>query len=241
MAVFFVSDVHLSEGREKAIDAFLSFLDDTIRGAKALYILGDLFDLWLGDDDTRFPHLFVLDALKRVTARGTPVGVLHGNHDFLLGPVFEKRTGCQLLPDPCLVDVYGEKVLLSHGDLLCTDDVAYQAYRVQVRQPAQQHLFLSLPMKQRLAKAALIRGAAKEAVQGKSMDIMDVNQDAVEEMMSTHQARTLVHGHTHRPDVHELSLGGENAARIVLGHWYEPEGGQFLTWEKDGYRLAAVR
>lgn len=240
MSVFFVSDVHLSEGREKAIDAFLAFLENTIRGASALYILGDLFDLWLGDDDTRFPHLFVLDALKRVTSRGTQIGVLHGNHDFLLGPVFEKRTGCRLLPDPWAVDLFGTKVLLSHGDILCTDDVKYQVYRAQVRQPEQQHLFLSLPIKQRLAKAALIRGASQEAVEEKPAHIMDVNGAAVERMMSEHHTRTLIHGHTHRPAIHELSVDGEAANRIVLGDWYGQDAEKYLIWEKDGFRLAAI-
>lgn len=240
MTTFFVSDVHLSESREKSTDAFLSFLDKGTRGASALYILGDLFDLWLGDDDTRFPHLFILDALKRVTARGISVGVLHGNHDFLLGAGFEKRTGCRLLPDPYVVDLYGTSVLLSHGDILCTDDVAYQAYRSQVRDPEQQHLFLALPMKQRLLKAAVLQGTSKEAVQGKAQHIMDVNKDAVEQMMLAHNVRHLVHGHTHRPGIHGVSLSGQTATRIVLGDWYEQGSDNILIWEKDTFRLATV-
>nr|VFJ88138.1 MAG: UDP-2,3-diacylglucosamine hydrolase [Candidatus Kentron sp. H]VFJ90145.1 MAG: UDP-2,3-diacylglucosamine hydrolase [Candidatus Kentron sp. H]VFJ96505.1 MAG: UDP-2,3-diacylglucosamine hydrolase [Candidatus Kentron sp. H] len=242
MATFFISDVHLSETREEATDAFLSFLDSGARGADALYILGDLFDLWLGDDDTRFPHLFVLDALKRITERGIPVGVLHGNHDFLLGVGFEKRTGCRLLPDPCVIDLSGTSVLVSHGDILCTDDVAYQAYRRQVRDPEQQNLFLALPMKQRIMKAALLQGASNEAVQGKPAYIMDVNQDAVKRMMLDHNVQYLIHGHTHRPGIHRvaLSAAGWPATRIALGDWYEQGNDNTLIWEKETFRLVAV-
>nr|VFJ48511.1 MAG: UDP-2,3-diacylglucosamine hydrolase [Candidatus Kentron sp. FM]VFJ58794.1 MAG: UDP-2,3-diacylglucosamine hydrolase [Candidatus Kentron sp. FM]VFK18476.1 MAG: UDP-2,3-diacylglucosamine hydrolase [Candidatus Kentron sp. FM] len=240
MTTFFVSDVHLSGSREKAIDAFLSFLDSEIRGASALYILGDLFDLWLGDDDTRFPHLFVLDALRRVTARGISVGVLHGNHDFLLGAGFEKRTGCRLLPDPYFVNLDGKNVLLSHGDILCTDDVAYQEYRRRIHSPEQQDIFLSLPMKQRLMKAAFIQGASQEAVQSKSAHIMDVNKEAVEEMMLHHNVHYLIHGHTHRPGTHGVSLEGRPGTRIVLGDWYEQGKDNVLIWKKDSFRLVSV-
>nr|VFJ73060.1 MAG: UDP-2,3-diacylglucosamine hydrolase [Candidatus Kentron sp. FW] len=240
MATFFVSDVHLSEDRQGIVETFLSFLNDSIGGADTLYILGDLFDLWLGDDDTRPPHVSVTDALRRLTERGASVGVLHGNHDFLLGKAFEKQTGCRLLPDPSIVGLYGERVLITHGDTLCTDDVGYQNYRKKVRSPVYQRLFRFLPLGQRLKWAASIRNTSREAVRDKLAHTMDVNQGAVERMILTYQVRYLVHGHTHRPAIHEISLPNGIGTRIVLGDWYRKDSNAVLIWGKGGFRLITV-
>jgi len=239
MSTYFLADVHLNQNQEATVDAFLAFLDRGMDDAHGLYILGDLFHLWLGDDDTRFPHLFVLDALRRITARGISIGILHGNHDFLLGIKFEKRTGCRILPDPSIIELYGNKVLISHGDILCTDDRTYQEYRKQVRNPFKQRLFLALPLKYRAKKAASVQDVSKEAAQGKHMHIMDVNQDAVKEMMREHNAPYLIHGHTHRPGIHQIPLEeGDIATRIALGDWYQNSNQRVLAWDKDGFRWA---
>nr|VFJ59856.1 MAG: UDP-2,3-diacylglucosamine hydrolase [Candidatus Kentron sp. FW] len=240
MATFFVSDVHLSEDRQGIVETFLSFLKGNIGTADTLYILGDLFDLWLGDDDTRPPHVSVTNALRRLTERGASVGVLHGNHDFLLGKTFEKQTGCRLLSDPSIVGLYGERVLITHGDTLCTDDVGYQNYRKNVRNPLFQRLFRCLPLGQRLKWAASIRNTSREAVRGKPAHAMDVNREAVERMMLTYQARYLVHGHTHRPAIHKVSLPNGTGARIVLGDWYRKDSNTVLVWEGGGFRLITV-
>lgn len=238
MSVFLVSDVHLSDRRPKRVAAFLSFLGIQARSAHRLYILGDLFDLWLGDDDTTPPHPAVLDALCRLTDSGTEVYALHGNHDFLMGPGFEARTGCRLLPEPWVADIYGRRVLLSHGDSLCSEDLEYQQWRAWVRDPAHQRAFLALPLAARAARATQVRKHSDQRVRLKPQDIMDVSQQAVEDAMRTHGVDCLVHGHTHRPGVHGLDLDGGPGERIVLGDWYE--GDVLLRWDEQGYRLGAL-
>nr|VFK22189.1 MAG: UDP-2,3-diacylglucosamine hydrolase [Candidatus Kentron sp. MB]VFK32596.1 MAG: UDP-2,3-diacylglucosamine hydrolase [Candidatus Kentron sp. MB]VFK75989.1 MAG: UDP-2,3-diacylglucosamine hydrolase [Candidatus Kentron sp. MB] len=239
MATFFLSDVHLSQDRQEIIPFFLSFLDHIDR-TDTLYILGDLFDLWLGDDDMAPPHPSVIDALRRTTERGVSIGILHGNHDFLLGKRFEKRTGCRLLPDPSVILLYGQRVLITHGDTLCTNDMDYQRYRSQVRNPLYQRLFLLLPIRQRRMKAASIRARSREAVQNKPARIMDVSEEAVERMIRARKVRYLIHGHIHRSGVHELSLRNGNATRIVLGDWYKRKHNAVLVWERDGFQLITI-
>jgi len=238
MSVFLVSDVHLSDRRPKQVAAFVSFLGTQARSAQRLYILGDLFDLWLGDDDTRPPHPAVLDALCRLTDSGTRVYALHGNHDFLLGPGFEARTGCRLLPDPWVADIYDRRVLLSHGDSLCSDDLEYQQWRALVRDPEHQRAFLALPLAARAERAARIRQHSGERAGLKPQDIMDVSRQAVADAMRAHGVDCLVHGHTHRPAVHRLALDGRPGVRIVLGDWYE--GDVSVRWDEQGYRLRSL-
>lgn len=240
MATFLLSDVHLNEARPGIVDIFLSFLNHGIRNTDTLYILGDLFDLWLGDDDTRFPHLPVMDALRKATERGVSIGILHGNHDFLLGKTFEKRTGCRLLPDPSVIDLSGKRALITHGDIFCTSDTSYQKYRNWVRNPLYQRIFLALPMKQRIKRAASIQNASRDAVLDKPPHIMDINKDTVERMMLTYDVRYMVHGHIHRPATHEAPLRGEMATRIVLGDWYEKDGNTVLVWGNDGFDLITI-
>lgn len=220
------------------VKAFLTFLERQASRVEALFILGDLFDQWLGDDDGTDPHPIVVEALARLTASGVKVGLLHGNHDFLLGAQFVARTGCTRLSDPTVIEVEGTRVLIMHGDTLCTDDIAYQALRTQVRDPANQFRFLALPLAMRMAEASRLRAASRQESELKSATIMDANPSAVEETMRAHGVRHLIHGHTHRPDVHSLCIDGQWATRIVLGDWYrEPHA---LIWDTAGYRVMEI-
>ncbi len=238
MAYLFVSDVHLSNARPESLANFLGFLGNAARRAQALYILGDVFDLWLGDDDRSPPHTVVVQALSELTRSGTPCFAMHGNHDFLLGKAFEAASGCRLLPDPTVITLYGTPVLLSHGDSFCTDDEEYQRWRAYSRNEANQRAFLASPLEERAAQATTIRKHADDRAQLKPHDIMDVNQTAVHKALRAYGVRCLVHGHTHRPGVHQLPLDGEPATRIVLGDWYARE--TLLSWDESGYQLGSL-
>ena len=238
MSTLFVSDVHLNDARSGMVRAFVDFLSGEAREADALFILGDLFDEWLGDDDQRSPHPLICDALAQLTASGLPVSVVHGNHDFLLGRKFAARTGCTLLGDHTVVDLYGTPVLIMHGDTLCTRDRRYQNYRKVVRNRLVQRLFLGMSFDWRARKAAGIRSETKKDVALKADDIMDVTAKAVAAAMRKFRVRHLVHGHTHRPAVHDVDLDGEPATRIVLGDWYgEPT---ILQWGPRGFKLRTL-
>lgn len=238
MSTLFVSDVHLSAGRPEIVDAFESFLHHQARRADAVYILGDLFDEWLGDDDDRLPHPRITEALAALSLSGVPVGIMHGNHDFLLGPAFEKASRCRLIQDPSVIEVNGTRVLLMHGDILCTLDIDYQKFRKTVRDPDVQREFLQLPLEDRVARATELRGQSRKAMRLKPKDIMDVTPEAVVDAMREHKVRHFIHGHTHRPAVHELDVAGESAVRIVLGDWYEQD--SVLIWTDQGYRLGRI-
>ncbi len=238
MSTLFVSDVHLNNTRANIVRAFLDFLDQKARHADALFILGDLFDEWLGDDDDKPPHPEVRDALAALTAAGLPISLVHGNHDFLLGKKFARATGCTLLGDHTVIDIYGTPALIMHGDTLCTRDVKYQRFRKVSRNPILQKIFLSLSLAKRAEKAASISAKSKKDVALKAEDIMDVTAEAVVAVMRKHGVRYLIHGHTHRPAVHDFSFDGEQATRIVLGDWYEQD--SVLIWNTSGYRLGRV-
>ncbi len=217
----FASDLHLDSEAPWAIDAFLKFLDGAARGAEALYLLGDLFEVWVGDDDDNPDNARACAGLAALAASGVPVYALHGNRDFLLGEPFETRTGVKLLPDPVKVDLYGVPTLLSHGDVFCTDDGSYQQLRSIVRRPRWQESFLSLPLAVRRELASAARAGSKAHTGRTIPTIMDVNPDAVARAMRATGTTRLIHGHTHRPDIHELSLDGQRAERVVLAPWYE--------------------
>lgn len=238
MSTLFVSDVHLNNARGNIVRAFIDFLDEKARHADALFILGDLFDEWLGDDDDKPPHREVSDALAALTATGLSVSVVHGNHDFLLGKKFAKRSGCTLLGDHTIIDVYGTSTLIMHGDTLCTRDVNYQAFRKMTRNPIMQKMFLSMSLDKRVEKAANLRRESREDMALKADDIMDVTPDAVDDIMRKHEVRHLIHGHTHRPAIHNFMLNGQEATRIVLGDWYEQD--SVLIWDEAGYRLGRI-
>ena len=234
MTTLFVSDVHLCQERPDIVERFIAFLDFEASAASALYILGDLFDLWLGDDDEREPHPRVTAALRRLSEAGPRVRIMHGNHDFLLGPRFERESGCRLLPEPACIDVEGAPVVVLHGDLLCTRDEDYQAFRRSTRDPGRQEEFLRLPLPERLGHAARLRHRSLQATRLKAADIMDVAPEAVERMMLDTGTRCMIHGHTHRPAVHAFTLAGAPATRVVLGDWYEQ--GSVLVWNRKGFR-----
>lgn len=231
----FVSDLHLDAAWPRAIEQFLGFLDTAAPAAEALYVLGDLFEAWIGDDDPDPHRARVCEGLQRLTERGIPCYVMHGNRDFLLHSGFEARTGCQLLRDPTVIDLYGESVLLTHGDALCTRDRAYQHLRAIVRRPRWQRRFLRLSVATRRALAEAARAGSRAHTGMQPGEIMDVTEGAVAAAMRACGTRLLVHGHTHRPAIHELELDGLSARRIVLGAWYEQ--GSCLVWERGGYRL----
>lgn len=236
MATLFISDLHLSGERPQITDVFLGFLHGPAREAEALYILGDLFEAWIGDDAVLPEQRPVLEALLALSETGVPIFVMHGNRDFLLGPQFETMSGCRLLTDPTLIDLYGTPTLLMHGDTLCTDDLAYQKFRTMVRDPQWQSALLAKTPEERIALARQYREMSTTETAQKANDIMDVNQSAVEQTMREHNADQLIHGHTHRPAVHDFVLDGHPVRRIVLGDWYEQ--GSVLTCTQQDCRLA---
>lgn len=235
MTTLFISDLHLDSSRQGITDLFLKFLQDDAAKAEALYILGDFFEAWVGDDDDDLHHARVMEGLAALTRAGVPVRLMHGNRDFLIGREFLRRTGATLLPEPTVLDLYGLPTLLMHGDTLCTDDKEYQMVRRMLRDPAWQKEYLAKPLTERRAIAAHAREESKKHTAGKAEYIMDVNQGAVERVMREHGVRRLIHGHTHRPAVHHFKADGRDMERVVMGDWYEQA--SRLTWDKDGGTL----
>lgn len=221
MTTLFISDLHLDEVRPQIVDAYVELLAGEARDANALYILGDLFESWIGDDDDAALPARIAQATRALHDAGVPVYFMHGNRDFLLGADYATRAGMTLLADPTVIELGGERVLLMHGDTLCTDDVEYQKFRSLVRDPRWQQQFLAKPLAERRAFAAQARGESRKHTSTAKMEIMDVNQGAVEAAMREHQVHKLIHGHTHRPATHAFTLDGSAAERIVLGDWYE--------------------
>ncbi|HVC37957.1 MAG TPA: UDP-2,3-diacylglucosamine diphosphatase [Gammaproteobacteria bacterium] len=220
MTTLFISDLHLDPARPRITELFLDFLKQEPRGADALYILGDFFEVWLGDDDPDPHHAQVMGAVRALVDSGVPVYFMHGNRDFLIGTDFAQRTGVQLLPDPTVAQLSGIPTLLMHGDTLCTDDVEYQAFRKMVRDPARQKAFLATSLAERRAFVIRARAASGLSTAQKAEYIMDVNQQAVETVMRQHCVTRMIHGHTHRPAIHKFPSDGKNNTRIVLGDWY---------------------
>ena len=235
MRRLFVSDVHLDAERTDATEQFLAFIDTEAVGAAALYILGDLFEAWVGDDDRDPGNERVCSALRALSRRGVACFALHGNRDFLLGAGFSERTGCRLLCDPVVAELDGERVLLTHGDALCTDDHSYQELRSIVRRRDMQRRFLALPLERRELLAGEVRAGSRRHIARTVPTIMDVNAGAVERAFRVTGVRRMIHGHTHRPGVHDLTIDGASAQRIVLGAWYEE--GCYLSCERGSYAL----
>jgi UDP-2,3-diacylglucosamine hydrolase len=221
----FISDLHLSEERPGANEQFISFLEDKARDADALYILGDFFEYWIGDDDLGEPFNAVIAGLLRdLTGGGVKLYLMHGNRDFLLGERFCAATGGELLPDPIVLEIEKEKILLMHGDTLCTADVDYQNWRRTARSPQWQREFLAKSLTERRKAILELREKSKEVIQAKPAEIMDVSDDAVREAFRRHSVRRLIHGHTHRPGKHVVDVDGQKRERWVLPDWYGPGG-----------------
>lgn len=214
--ILLISDLHLQEERPDITGAFLAFLELHAKHAQALYILGDFFEVWLGDDAMTPYHHSIAAALSTVAASGAQIYLMHGNRDFLVGDQFCKAAGCQLLKDPSIVELAGENVLLMHGDSLCTSDRSYIRLRRVLRNPLISFILRNLPLSARQRLAGDLRSKSKTSTRMKASDITDVNPSEVDAVMARHEVRTLIHGHTHRPAVHDLT---DHKQRIVLGDW----------------------
>jgi UDP-2,3-diacylglucosamine hydrolase len=231
----FVSDLHLDAASPEIARQFHTFLAGEARSAAALYILGDLFEAWLGDDDPDPSARSTVAALRALVDAGVPCFVMHGNRDFLIGERFCRETGATLLEDETVVEVNGERVLLMHGDALCTDDESYQRLRRIVRNPIVRWILRHMTLEQRRALARKMRAGSREHVGMTAPEIMDVNAAAVAQAFRVAGVRTLIHGHTHRPAVHEFEVDGAPSRRIVLGDWYAQ--GSVLEWSRDSFCL----
>jgi UDP-2,3-diacylglucosamine hydrolase len=219
-STLFISDLHLTPATPVIAGNFFRFVDLVGSDARALYILGDLFDYWIGDDDLDNPfHRSVASRLQELSRAGTKLFLLHGNRDFLIGDEFARASGCAILPDPVVMDLHGTPTLLTHGDALCTDDLEYQRFRELVRSPGWQKAFLAKPIRERRAIAHDLRQQSEASKHSKSMEIMDVNAIAVAEQFRTHHVSRMIHGHTHRPARHELVVDGKSCERWVLSDW----------------------
>jgi UDP-2,3-diacylglucosamine hydrolase len=220
----FISDLHLAEDRPATTERFARFLAGAAAGCDALYILGDLFEYWIGDDGLDLPFPAQVAGLLRPVAAATPTFFMHGNRDFMVAARFGEECGVALLQDPTVIDLYGEPTVLLHGDTLCTGDQAYQDFRARVRDPAWQAAALRMPVAQRIAIARDLRAQSEGAKEGKVEAIMDVAPDAVERAFVASGCRRMIHGHTHRPARHEHVAGGHRCVRWVLPDWYEAGG-----------------
>jgi UDP-2,3-diacylglucosamine hydrolase len=238
MTTLFISDLHLDDRRPETTALLLRFLSEQATSADALYILGDLFEFWLGDDVPSKSSVAVAAALAELKARGVPCYFMHGNRDFLIQNDYAESAGMTLLPEEYIADLYGEKVLLMHGDSLCTDDIPYQQFRELVRNPLWQQDFLAKTPQERLQAALEARDASATHKGAVDMNIMDVNADQVLDRFTRHGVHRMIHGHTHRPAIHELEVNGQAAERIVLGDWYTQ--GSVLRVTPGSYDLAVL-
>jgi UDP-2,3-diacylglucosamine hydrolase len=239
MTTLFISDLHLTAERPAITELFLRFLRDEAAHAQALYILGDLFEYWIGDEaGAAAENAPVIAGLRALTDAGVPVHFMQGNRDFLVGGGFANATGCTLLPEAVVIDLHGRPTLLMHGDTLCTDDTEYQRFRQFIRDPALVREFLSKTIPERLAMVRGYRQMSKMATSSKAAEIMDVNGDTVVATLRAHGVHRLIHGHTHRPAKHEITVDGQPAERIVLGDWYEQ--GSVLRCDSRDCTLAGL-
>lgn len=237
MRTLFISDLHLDDSRPQITALFLDFLARDAREASALYILGDLFEAWIGDDAPSAVGDQVAAGLADLAARRVPSFFIHGNRDFLVGDAYARRARMTLLPDPSLIEIDGERVLLVHGDTLCIDDAKYQAFRRETRSPEWQRRFLALPVDERQRFAEAARAESRNYTRSADSALMDVNAAEVDRTLAHHRVRRLVHGHTHRPNVHRWTEDGAELERIVLGDWYDQ--GSSLAWERGRRSLAS--
>lgn len=228
MAIYFISDLHLEPAQKAITDGFLSFLD-SLNDAEELYILGDFFEVWIGDDYSSEYIELINQALQQCSNKGTKIYFMHGNRDFLVGKTWCDNAHCELLDESKLITLGNESILLMHGDSLCTDDVEYMKARVMLRNPQWQEQLLAKTIPERIEFAKQVRSESKESQKGKSYEIMDVNQTAVDGALSAAHCSTMIHGHTHRPNIHHWDFEGENRTRYVLGDWGDK--GWFIKWQ----------
>lgn len=238
MTTLFISDLHLDATCPAITEQFLSFLGNEARHSEALYILGDLFESWVGDDAPDADQLAAIAGIRALTRSGVPCFVMHGNRDFLLGDTFCSLSGAELLPDPLLVTLYGEPVLVMHGDALCTDDRAYQRLRATVRDVGWQRQFLAQTVHARRALAGAARDGSRAHTAVLEPTISDVNEASVHLVLRSSGVGTLLHGHTHRPAIHPVMVDGRACTRIVLGDWHDS--GSVLRWDRGGPELASL-
>jgi UDP-2,3-diacylglucosamine hydrolase len=240
MSTKFIADLHLRPEQPDMVALFVKFLHEQSLDPElqALYILGDLFEAWIGDDFVPPGMDAAVNAISQLTNSGIDTYFMHGNRDFLIGDAFAAQTGCQLLPEYHVMNLYGTPTLLMHGDLLCTDDTDYLKFRKMVRNPLWQQDFLAKPVSERITIAQAARQESQQKTQQLASDIMDVNQDTVNHTMRKWQVPQLIHGHTHRPAIHELTINGTPAKRIVLGDWYEQ--GSVLVCNQQGCELKTL-
>jgi UDP-2,3-diacylglucosamine hydrolase len=238
VATLFISDLHIDASRPPILRQFLSFLEVQAARAEALYILGDLFESWVGDDDADGAQAAAIQGIRALTANGVPCFVMHGNRDFLLSERFCSDSGAELLSDPVMLTLYGERILVMHGDALCTDDRAYQRLRATVRDPDWQRRFLALSVKDRRALAGAARAGSQAHTAAMQYAITDVNADSVARVLRAAGLTTLLHGHTHRPAIHAIEVDGRPCTRIVLGDWYDQ--GSLLRWDENGPELLGL-
>jgi UDP-2,3-diacylglucosamine hydrolase len=239
VATLFISDLHLAPERPEQFQQFLAFTAGIAAGADALYVLGDLFEYWLGDDGLDEPfHRDIADALRHVASSGTPLYFMRGNRDVLAGERFAERCAARLLPDSTLADLYGTRTLLMHGDTLCTDDLEYQKFRAYAHDPNSQALFLAQPVAARRAQMERWRRDSETGKQGKTAEIMDVSSAAVETVLRDHGYPRLIHGHTHRPGKHVHRVDGHECERWVLNDWYV--NGGYLRCDASGCALVSL-
>jgi len=243
MPTFFISDLHLNSARPEVTSRFFQFLDAiTAPSTDALFILGDFFERWIGDDDPDLHHQSVIERLAQFTATGIPVSFMRGNRDFLIGNTFANRTGCSLITDPSTIELYGEKILLTHGDALCTLDRRHQRFRKIAQHPWTQKAYLTLPIHFRKMIAERLRHASRKRHQSDTPNLLplqdprfNVTQTAVIQSLVEHNALCLIHGHTHIPGIHEFKIQDASAKRIVLGEWGAQ--GHFLSYSKGAFLL----
>jgi UDP-2,3-diacylglucosamine hydrolase len=235
----FISDLHLAPQRPAPAEALLRFLAQVAPSAERLFVLGDLFEYWIGDDSLAQPfNRQVAEAFQGLARRGTRLYFMHGNRDFLIGEAFGRAAGMILLEDGTEIDLYGTRALLMHGDALCTDDVEYQKLRAMVRNPAWQRTFLAKPIEERIRMAQALRGESEQAKQTKDAAIMDVSVSTVESVLRARGYPRLIHGHTHRPARHEHLVDGRLCERFVLADWYEQ--GSYLVCDAGGCRAVPI-
>lgn len=235
----FISDLHLESDRPDITTRFINFLEKMAPEADAVYILGDLFESWIGDDNASAFNQKIFAAIQGLTQNHIPVYFMRGNRDFLIGQAFAHATGCVILPDPTVIKLYGRHVLLTHGDMLCTDDQRHQRFRYYAHNPKYNRFFLWLPLFLRRWLAQRIRKASKKHTHRIPIAIMDVSPRSLKEMMQLHEVQQLIHGHTHRPGIHALMLDEQSAIRIVLGDW--DHRGSVLVYHANGeYELVQI-